>query len=256
MNQADLLAAWQAEEAQPFTGWDFSYLDGRMSEDELPWDYVDQAKALMGNASSVLDMDTGGGERLLEMRSRWPGRVVATEEYAPNLALARARLAPLGVDVQDVAVSDHDSMPFEDSEFDLVLNRHGAFNVAEVARILTPGGTFLTQQVHGMWAWDLLEVFGAKPRWPDATPAQYVPRLQKADMEIVQVREWSGQLRFMDVGAIVYYLKAIPWEVPGFSVATHQAGLFALQERLEKTGELAFFAATYLIEARKSVALP
>jgi len=250
MNQTDLLAAWTQEEAQPFTGWDFAYLDGRMIEGDLPWDYVERAAALMDGASSVLDMDTGGGERLLEMRPHWPGRVVATEEYPPNLALARARLAPLGVDVQDVAITDHDPLPFADGEFDLALNRHSAINTAEVARILAPGGRFLTQQVHGMWAWDLLQVFGATPQWPDATPAHYVPCLQKAGMEIVQVREWSGHLRFTDVGAIVYYLKAIPWEVPGFSVATHQAGLFALQERLEQTGELAFFAGYYLIEAR------
>jgi len=256
MNQTDLLAAWTHEEAQPFTGWDFSYLDGRMTQDDLPWDYVDRAMSLMDNAASVLDMDTGGGERLLEMRPRWPGRVVATEEYPPNLALARARLAPLGVDVRDVTISDGDPMPFADGEFDLVLNRHSAFNAGEVARILTTGGTFLTQQVHGRWAWDLLDAFGVTPQWPNATPAQYVPRLQKAELEIVQVQEWRGHLRFSDVGAIAYYLKATPWEVPGFSVATHQAGLFALQERLEKTGDLTFFAGYYLIEARKSAALP
>jgi hypothetical protein len=40
---------------------------------------------------------------------------------------------------------------------------------------------------------------------------------------------WRGELRFADVGAIVYYLKAVPWLVDGFSVATHQGVLFALQ---------------------------
>ncbi len=43
------------------------------------------------------------------------------------------------------------------------------FNPDEVARILAPGGTFLTQQVHGLWAQDLLEAFDAKPQWPDET---------------------------------------------------------------------------------------
>ncbi len=253
MNRSDLISAWQHEEAQPFVGWDFSYLDGRMSQDELPWDYIAQASALMEQSASVLDMDTGGGERLLEMRPHWPARVVATEEYPPNLALARQRLAPLGVEVRDVHITDNDPLPFADAEFDLVLNRHSAFNAAEIARILTPGGRFLTQQVHGLWSWDLLEYFGAKPQWPNATPAQYVPRLAAAGLEIAQVQEWSGKLRFTDVGAIVYYLKAVPWEVPDFSVATHQVGLFALQERLAQTGDLAFFAGSYTIEAHKAM---
>ena len=251
MNRSDLLAAWQREETQPFIGWDFSYLAGRMREDPLPWDYIAQASALMAQSASVLDMDTGGGERLLEMRPHWPRRVVATEEYPPNLALARARLTPLGVDVRDVRITDIDPLPFADGEFALVLNRHSAFNAAEIARILTPGGSFLTQQVHGMWTWDLMAYFGAKPQWPNATPAQYVPRLRAAGLEIAQMQEWAGKLRFTDVGAIVYYLKAVPWEVPDFSVATHQTGLFALQERLEQTGDLSFFASYYTIEARK-----
>ena len=155
------------------------------------------------------------------------------------------------MDVRDVRITEDDPLPFADAEFDLVLNRHAAFNAAEVARILAPGGVFLTQQVHGLWSWDLLEYFGARPQWPNATPQTYAPRLQAAGMEIVQVQEWSGKLRFTDVGAIVYYLKAVPWEVPNFSVATHQAGLLALQERWEKTGDLSFFAGYYLIEARR-----
>lgn len=41
----------------------------------------------------------------------------------------------------------------------LARNRNSAFNPNEVARILTPGGTFLTQQVYGLWAEDLLAAF-------------------------------------------------------------------------------------------------
>jgi hypothetical protein len=53
------------------------------------------------------------------------------------------------------------------------------------------------------------------------------------------------------VGAIVYYLKAVPWLVPGFSVATHSEQLLGLQSRLETGGSLSFLASKYLIEAQK-----
>jgi SAM-dependent methyltransferase len=246
-----LLEAWRLEETTPFTGWDFSHLDGRMIQEEHPWSYLTRAAELMHNSASVIDLDTGGGERFLSLREHWPAKVVATEEYPPNFALATQRLAPHGAQVFSVPLTDYDPMPFADGEFDLVLNRHAGFNPAEVARILAPGGTFLTQQVHGMWAWDLLAVFGAQPQWPDATPAKYAPRLQGAGLEIVQVQEWEGKLRFTDVGAIAYYLKAVPWMVPGFTVETHQRYLFALQDRLDAGQELAFAAGLYLIEARK-----
>lgn len=93
--------------------------------------------------------------------------------------------------------------------------------------ILAQGGAFLTQQVHGLWAHDLIAVFGAKPQWPDATLDRYVPLLEAAGLTIADTRDWSGQISFTDVGAIVYYLRAVPWLVPGFSVATHSEQLYS-----------------------------
>ncbi len=222
-----------------------------MDEGREPWSYLERAAALMGRSASALDMDTGGGEKLLSLRDHWPPTVVATEGYPPNVELAAARLSAVGATVVRAALSDTAPMPFASSEFDLVLNRHAAFNSHEVARILSPGGAFLTQQVHGMWAWDLLAAFDAEPQWPDATPEKYVPLLEAAGLTIETLQEWEGRLVFTDVGAIVYYLKATPWEVPGFTVKTHLPYLLALQERLEAGDELAFFAAKYLIEATK-----
>jgi SAM-dependent methyltransferase len=251
MDPDALIKTWKQEEQQPFSGWDFSYLDGRMLEEQAPWSYSSRAAELMRRSSSVLDMDTGGGERFLRLREFWPGKVVVTEEYPPNYRLAKERLAPFGVQVVDVPLTEDSLMPFKSGEFDLVLNRHAAFNSAEVARILAPGGTFLTQQVHGLWARDLIEMFHTKPQWPWATPERYVPRLTAAGLTVVDTREWSGRIAFADVGAIVYYLKAVPWLVPRFSVETHRDRLFALQSRLESGEGLSFLARKYLIEVRK-----
>ena len=141
--------------------------------------------------------------------------------------------------------SDVAAMSFADGEFDLVLNRHAAFNAREAARVLSDGGAFLTQQTSGAWAWDL------SPQTPDVSLAKYAPLLREAGLAIADAQEWEGRLRFADVGAVVYYLKAIPWEVPGFGVRTHFERLIALQERLEAEGELSFYAGKFLIEARK-----
>jgi len=196
-------------------------------------------------------MGTAGGERFLKLRAHWPPTAAVTEEYPPNLALARKNLEPFGVSVFDVRLTDGDLMPFRDGEFALVLNRHSAFNPEEIARILCAGGAFLTQQVHGLWLEDLLAAFGARPQWPEATPQRYVPRLEAAGLTIAEVQEWAGALSFTDVGAIVYYLKAVPWLVPGFGVATHSHHLLALQRRLEAGDALEFTARKYLIQATK-----
>jgi SAM-dependent methyltransferase len=251
MNHGELVNAWKYEERQPFTGWDFSYLDGRMVEEQPPWSYLARAAELMQHSSAVLDMGTGGGERLLELRENWPEKVVVTEDHPPNLKLAEERLGPLGVEVVGVSLTRDGMMPFESGEFDLVLNRHSGLNCAEVARVLAPGGVFLTQQIHGLWAQDLLAEFGIAPQWPDATPEYYIPRLEAAGLGVEKVEEWQGQLSFRDVGAVVYYLKAVPWLVPGFSVETHTDSLMRLQGRLQRQGQMVFEARKYLIEAGK-----
>jgi SAM-dependent methyltransferase len=251
MDREGLIEAWRREEQQPFSGWDFSYLRGRMVEEKPPWSYAARAAELMDGASSALDMGTGGGERLLALREHWPEKVVVTEDYAPNVKLATERLAPLGVRVVDVALNRYTPMPFADGEFDLVLNRHSGTNPAEVTRVLAPGGTFLTQQVHGLWAQDLIAAFDAQPAWPEATLQNKVRRLQDAGLTILAAEERSGAFSFADVGAIVYYLKAVPWVVDGFSVETHLAHLLALQDRLERGEGLVFEARKYLVEARK-----
>ena len=205
----------------------------------------------MKQARVVIDVGTGGGEKFLKLREYWPDKVVVTEDYPPNVKLAVERLTPLGVSVLDVPLAEDEPMPLAAGEFDLVLNRHSSFNTREVARILAPGGTFLTQQIHGLWADDLLAAFDARPQWPDSTPEKYVPALIAAGLNIMDVQNWSGKLTFTDVGAIVYYLRAVPWLVPGFSVETHLEHLNRLQHRLESGEALVFRARKYLIEAQK-----
>jgi SAM-dependent methyltransferase len=246
-----LVETWKREEQAPFTGWDFSHLDGRMVEEHPPWSYSARASQLMRRAASVLDMGTGGGERLLALRDVWPEKVVVTEDYPPNIQLVTERLAPLGVGVIELELNRYTLMPFANGEFEVILNRHSGTNPAEVARILAPGGTFLTQQIHGLWARDLIAAFDARPAWPHATLESKVRRLQDAGLRILVSEEWVGAFSFTDVGAIVYYLKAVPWVVDGFSVETHLAHLLALQERLERGERLVFEARRYLVEARK-----
>ncbi len=61
----DIIAWLEQEYAQPFEGWDFSYLRGRRTPlGSLPWDYGSIVLRYLSKSSSVLDIDTGGGEAL------------------------------------------------------------------------------------------------------------------------------------------------------------------------------------------------
>jgi SAM-dependent methyltransferase len=252
MDEAVLIAAWSNEESQPFSGWDFQHLQRRYSEENPPWSYEALARDVLRGARAAVDLGTGGGEVLARLADAFPGRMVATEAYPPNWTLARDRLAPAGASVVAYAADETSSvLPFQDASFDAVLDRHEAYDPREVARVLTPGGVFLTQQVHGRSHADLLGWFGTEPHWPNVTVDRLAADLVRAGLDIELARSWWGTISFFDVGALVYYLKAIPWEVPDFSVDRFRLELLGLQRRLDETGTLRFDEGRFVIRARK-----
>ena len=244
-----LIDQWMLDAAAPFQGWDFSYLKTRLIEAEPRWDYLALARSAVRRAQDILDMATGGGE-VFSSLALFPGRATAVEGYLPNLPVARRRLEPLGVPVFQANTAS--GMPFDAGSFDLVLNRHGGFRPAEVHRILKPGGVFLTQQVGGDNLADLIARFGAKPRWPNNTLAPMTERLHALGFEIRREEEWRGPVSFLDVGAVAYFLKAIPWVVEDFGVESHLQPLAALQAELDRGQPLQFTYTRFLIEAVKA----
>ncbi len=137
-----LYPLWIKAQQQPMEGWDFSHLDGRMESGPLPWDYRQIVLERLHPDMRLLDMGTGGGEFLLGLGHSHHLTAV-TEGYAPNLALCRERLSPLGIEVR--AVGENQVLPFSDESFGLIINRHEDFSASEVYRCLRPGGLFITQ---------------------------------------------------------------------------------------------------------------
>jgi hypothetical protein len=91
------------------TGWDFSWLDGRASEQRPSWGCAAMMAKRMAAAGAALDVQTGGGEVLASVPKR-PPLTIATEAWPPNVAKATALLHPLGVAV--VAHDDETALPF------------------------------------------------------------------------------------------------------------------------------------------------
>ena len=249
MNSA-LYEQWIVDEATPFKGWDFSRIRERMRTDEMSWDYMTLARELVAQAASLADVHTGGGE-ILESLAPLPPHSVALEAWPPNVIEARRRLTPLGVTV--LALDQGERFPLGDETVELVLNRHGGpLGLPEVARILTPGGRFLTQQVAGDSLVDLSETFGSHPKWPEHN-SQDVARIAEAcGLKILDLRECQVKTVFADVGALVYFLVNVPWVVEGFSVARHRATLEELQAQIDSGHPLSFTAKHFVLSARKA----
>lgn len=244
----ELLAQWRTDEAAQFRGWNFSYLRHRMLSPSPPWDYVALARDRARRSRSLLDQATGDGAVLASL-GPFPGFAAAIEAYPPNVAIAAARLAPIGVPV--VAANEAARQPFATGAFDLVLNRHGGIQAPFVAEVLRPGGWCLTQQVGGGSLADLMAHFGAKPKWPGNVLCEVSAQFTAADFDVELAQEWFGKVTFADVGAVIYYLRAVPWLVDDFSIDSHLPQLAALQDRLDRLGRLEFAMDYFLLLARR-----
>lgn len=251
-NKDKLLQSWLDEQSiAHIKGWDFSHLQGRYEEeDTLPWDYKSIILKHLQPHHKILDMGTGGGEFLLSL-GHDPKLTAATEAYPPNIAYCEEKLLPLGIDFK--AVDDKELLPFADESFDLIINRHDSMFAKEIYRCLKPGGFFITQQVGADNDKELIELLLGK--WNPGFPEQSLPvaktNFQNAGFLIERAEEHYGDIRFFDVGALVWFARIIEWEFEGFSVEHHEDALWKAQAILEEKGAIAGHTHRFMLVGRK-----
>ena len=251
MDNQEWLQVWRKEEEIAYIhGWDFTHLDGRCVEAPLPWDYRQVVGQYLTPEKRLLDIDTGGGEVLCSLKHPYEN-TAATENYPPNVELCNQTLKPLGIDFRQA--DGNGSLPYEDGRFDMVINRHGDFNPAEIYRVLKPGGLFITQQVGAENDRELVELLcGNVPRpFPEQYLNEAADKFTDAGFSILQGRECYRPIQFYDVGALVWFARVLPWEFPDFSVDTHLENLLRAQKLLEKTGRIEGSVHRFMLVAQK-----
>lgn len=242
----------EAAEA-PVDGWDFSWLDGRATEERPSWGYQRLLGPRLAAASAALDLQTGGGEVLAGAGTdNFPRPLVVTEGWAPNVARASALLGPSGV-----AVVAHDGvgpLPFAGGSFDLVTSRHPAtVRWDEIARVLAVGGTYFAQHVGGGSNVEVSDFF-LGPFEPSTARDHHVEAAAAAaaGLDVVQCRNERLGLEFRDVGTVVYFLRKVIWTVPGFTIDRHRQRLLDMHQLIERDGVFRSTMSRTLIEARKA----
>jgi hypothetical protein len=249
----------------PVRGWDFSWLEGRAKETRPPWDYAAIVREAAASSRRMLDIDTGGGEFLGRL-APFPGSVVATEGYAPNVAVARDRLAPLEIRVVETAsapdnvdqgesnpATTRSGLPFAAGAFDLVIDRHASYWPSEVRRTLWHGGRFVTQQrseagIQGT-AWE--DLFGREPHAHRRFDLAFAgPQLEEAGFEVIRAEEADTPMTFHDLAAVVYYLRIVPWAVDAFDPSRDRDTLDHIHRRILDEGEVRIRGSHMLLDAR------
>lgn len=210
----------------------------------------------------MLDLGTGGGEVLASLSYR-PELTVATEAYPPNVPIAAQRLRPLNISVIQVggapdnnqqASSESTILPFKDSSFHLVINRHESYVAGEIARMLRPHGHFVTQQVGQQRYNDFHQLLNVPV--PLDTHPPWDLKLAKAQLEevglhIVDSGTGLETKSFLDIGAFAWYLKSVPWVIDDFSIPKYWNQLHSLHSKIENDGPLRVRFSRFWLDAVK-----
>lgn len=236
MEENNLFDFFIEQTLNSFKGWDFSNITdtGRMDDSPLDWSYSSKILEIIHQREikNMLDMGTGGGEFLAKFK-KLPQNTYATEGYEPNLPLAKERLNPLGIEVKEVK---NDVLKFEDNFFELITNRHESYSVKEVDRVINNKGIFITQQVGSKNCLELNEKLGAKVdmglgEW---NLKKAITELKAADFKILTQNEQYPILRFYDIGALIYYLRAVPWQIDDFEVDKYYSKLKEIHDYIKE----------------------
>lgn len=232
-------------------GWDFS----RMSteRDPVPWDFADICARYIRPGDTVLDIGTGGGERLISLAGSYASAVGVD----PDAAMIRqAKENAAGIPNLQFLEMAAESLYLPTGTFDVVLTRHAPTSVPELDRVTRPGGLFLCQQVGARNMENIRLAFGT------GSGTHYEDDERNRVAELV-AREWRvlAQATYdvdywvKDLPSLLFWLKAITGakEVPAdFSIDRHASVINALVAGYATPGGLRTNEHRTLLIARKA----
>lgn len=138
--------------------WDFSKIN---YEEEIltDWDLYEILKSHINKESKILDLGTGGGEKVLKY---FPEcfEIIATDFSEEMIKTAKINLEKSDRKNIQFRVMDNLNMDVEDNYFDLVVARHTCIDAKGIYNALKPGGYLLVRGVDKEDSIKLKDYFG------------------------------------------------------------------------------------------------
>ncbi len=190
--------------------WDFSKFEIE-SESLTDWDLYEILSNISSKKSKILDLGTGGGEKVIE---RFPkcAEIVATDFSLGMIETANKNLRESGRKDITFRLMDNLKMDVPDNYFDVVVARNTVTDPEQIIKCLKKDGYLLIHGVDKDDCWSLKMAFGRGQGFKDGKPISIIDyeNVLKAgfrDVELVPIHKreyFKNELLFKD------FLKKVP----------------------------------------------
>ena len=137
-------------------GWDFSMLKYELI-DNSDFKYFDEINKQVTGESILLDIGTGGGEKLTRLISNNCLLKIGTDFSKEMIKTANENNKNNRIKFFKM---DSEKIKFPDDFFDIICARHTPFKFNEIVRLLNDNGTFFSEQIDEDDCKSLKELFG------------------------------------------------------------------------------------------------
>ena len=157
------------ERYEELGNWDFSQID-LIAEYENNWDMYEEIKKHSNEKSLILDLGTGGGEKVVSKMPKNVGMIIGTDLSPKMIETEKENLKKHPGVKAKFAIMNNLKLEFPNGLFDIVSARHTIINAKEIFRVLNKNGVLIVRGVDKFDCWDLKELFGGGQCFLDEIP--------------------------------------------------------------------------------------
>jgi SAM-dependent methyltransferase len=179
-------------------GWDFAGMN--VLRQPVPWEYQDVVLCYLKSSDVVLDVGTGGGERLRDLAGSFDHGLGIDAD--PDMVLLASENPSAGNLRFRVCSERLESVP---ETFDVIIDRHAPFDLSAVAAHLKPGGYFVTQQV-GERNMACVKAALGQPASPPPIQRQAIAA---SGLRPLAFMEYDVEYVVRDIESLVFWLNAL-----------------------------------------------
>lgn len=211
------------EKVGELDGWNFSSL--KCTVEGKAWDFYEEAVKLIKKSDVLLDIGTGGGEKLLTI-AETALLLIGIDISTKRIGDARYNLHASGTSNVRFFEMDSEELQFPNEFFNVITCRQSPFSAQEVARVLAHDGVFLTQQVSEHDKLNMADVFGrGNAACEDGTlKNKYMNELRDAGFQDIQAFDYDATEYYESHEDLIFLLKHTPI-VPNFGQNNHDFAL-------------------------------